>query len=765
MGAGVATTDLQDRLKQFLERLGRSVEIQRPGRLVARHRTALLEEETDFNIIGTSTDRALKRSINIFARHLELPDSGEFPNCFHLDEFLDRTVQADRIADGIFGDSDVNAQREHFVPQHVAIEGDGAIVDSIEYLFDEWLPNEDNRLLSILAPAGYGKTVLTCELAHRLASNYLAAEPGRRPPLPFLVPFGRYRRIASFEGMVLSSLQDKGITDYTAGAFAQLVQQGRIVLILDGFDELLEERPEEARKNLRELIETLDGRGKVIVTARSTFFRTSDDVAGFLEYYLDRDRVSVVEIQPFDKAQRREFVTKRIRDVELSAKALDAIEGDNVVEAMGSPLLLRETVNAFKFADESDGGTIELDESRLQLFRTLEKSVYARERERHNHSFSDVQQRAFLTSLANEMLSANCRGFDWESVRVAALEAVAEDDLPESELNLLADHHFLTVIADSEEVQFNHQVFREYFQADSVVAKSEAGEVAWVRAMLSQRPIPEEVRSFLAELDPDAKLLRAILEDKASVRGGSERFINNLGAVCSSYRNLEQFNRFIEIAPKEAFLNLQVDRLDLSQTDWSGRFLQEVRFENCKLSGASFSDAYVAELWLVNTDVKGADFAGSSIDALNLGGGQWFHGRSDVLFQLQRIGAKTGLEEASVVQDLRIQRREEVIEILRSRLNRFYLAGDSDGSDSRWDTSIQERNFLGGVKPSERRFVKSQLIPAMRSEGVVEQSRAYGLVIYNLVHGAEDDARALMESDELRGRVASVVERVLAKSS
>ncbi len=86
------------------------------------------------------------------------------------------------------------------------------------------------------------------------------------------------------------------------------------MLILDGFDELLEERPEEARRNLRELIETLEGRGKVVITARSTFFRTSEEVADFLEYSLGADLVRVIELQPFDREQRKDFVQRYVSE-------------------------------------------------------------------------------------------------------------------------------------------------------------------------------------------------------------------------------------------------------------------------------------------------------------------------------------------------------------------------------------------------------------------------------------------------------------------
>ena len=135
--------------------------------------------------------------------------------------------------------------------------------------------------------------------------------------------------------MILTSLEQKGITDYHSNAFAYLVSQRRVVLILDGFDELLDERPEEARKNLRELIETLEGRGKVIVTARSTFFRTSDDVADFLENYLDADQVAAVDLEPFDSSQRNAMIARLTPDKTQFNKVVRFVEAEGLPGADG----------------------------------------------------------------------------------------------------------------------------------------------------------------------------------------------------------------------------------------------------------------------------------------------------------------------------------------------------------------------------------------------------------------------------------------------
>ena len=262
-------------------------------------------------------------------------------------DFLDWTVQGDRLCEQILEDPAVKRDLSHFVPQHIAVDGEPQVDDAPRYV-TQWLARRQGGLLVVLAPAGYGKTVLTRVIASRLADAHMKDAHRPREPFPFLVPFGEFRRVASFESMIVTALHSRGVADVMAGAFAHLVQRRRCVLLLDGFDELLEERPEEARKNLRELLETLGPDSRVMVTARSTFFRTSTDVADFLEHGISADDVTIVDLRPFDASQRQELV-QRLTTNQRTISYINTILGvTGVSEAMGSPLLLRETIEALQ---------------------------------------------------------------------------------------------------------------------------------------------------------------------------------------------------------------------------------------------------------------------------------------------------------------------------------------------------------------------------------------------------------------------------------
>ncbi len=749
--------DLTAEVRDFVERLGRVVEEPRPGRLVAKHRTALVEESTDFVILDDPSSKPLKRGINILpVGHLGL-DKEEYPKTYFFDDFLDSTVNAQMLATTLKEDDKIKEKAAGFIPQNLSQGGQVLPTDARQFFSQEWLPDEDRRLLAVLGPAGYGKTVLSSALALNMAEAYITAEDGARPPFPYLIDFGQFRRLASFEAMILTSLEAKGITDYTSSAFAYLVTHRRVVLILDGFDELLEERPEEAQRNLRELIETLGGLGKVLITARSTFFRTSDDVADFLEYYLEPSQVSVVELSPFDTAQRHAFIVARTEDGKEAERIEAFVNSPGLDEAMGSPLLLKETIEALL---EDSEGRLDRPTGRRDLFALLESKAYERERTRQAHLFSNEVQQTFLEELAKELLQDNSPALDKEDVEVYASLYGELADGDDAACAKLVGHHFLTVNDESKDkVRFNHQVFREYFQARALIKACSEGDVDLLLRMLNKRPIPEAVREFCCELDEGAEVPKRLLEiTRASVRP-SERLASNVASVCVSYNNVDLIHELLDAIPAGVPFELEVQSQDLRGLRWSDRYLTSLKLTDVDLRGTVFDGTVIGELILADTNVEGTVVSALTVDSLAVGYGKRVFG-THILVELAGLGADAGLEEGAIPASIAVNRHAELIEMLRRRLKRFYNAGEEGVADSTWDKSISERNLLGGVAPAQAKFMKSQVIPAMLKAGLLERRRMQGQIIYDLSNASEDDARALLEREEVVGVVEATLVRL-----
>lgn len=752
----IALNEIEARLAEYLKKLGLDVEQANRGVLEATRRTSLAQEAFKFKVVEAPPARITRNVTYI------LPDDSPaaldgVDNVYRYSDFLDRTIQADVLCRQILDDDEIQRDRSYFVPQHIDVNGEPQTPDAQRYVL-QWLSGTQGGLLVVLAPAGYGKTVLTRVIAERLADIHVTDSSTPAPPFPFLLPFGEFRRVASFESMILQALHHRGITDVKANAFAHLVQHQRCVLLLDGFDELLEERPEEAQKNLRELIETLHGDSRVMITARSTFFRTSTDVADFLEHGIPAEDVTIVDLRPFDAGQRAELVQKLSPDQTTIRYVNQILELDGVREAMGSPLLLRETIEALK--DSNVRTKLTTKTRRSGLFKVLEASVYERERQRHGHLFSDRVQDRLVERAAEEMLRGNVRGFDRESIDVLALEAAADYgfEAPESDFAQLADHHFFVVDHSSSEVRFNHQVFREYFQAKAIVGACSDGGSMWVTEVLSARPLPEEVARFLAETDRGDNVFTAICRGVGLVTSSGGYLVANLSELCQAFRSRQAVECLFESVDRSVSLDLQLENVDLSGLDLGERMFDRLQLVDCDLQGARFGNAVIRELSTSNCRFRDASFGPGVPESLQIDFGPREFEPIKIQSALRALGV-VGLDFGEKEEEaLELSWRDRAREILVSRLRRF--VSGRVGQAVLWDQSISEQNLFGGLAQVERHTVSQIIVPEMTRQGVLTRHREHNLIVYRLTDAAKDDARALVIGGAEQGRIREVLDAI-----
>ncbi len=278
--------------------------------------------------------------------------------------------------------------------------------------------------------------------------------------------------------------------------------------------------------------------------------------------------------------------------------------------------------------------------------------------------------------------------------------------------------------------------------------------------ILGKRPLPEDVRRFVGDLDLAADLPGMLLENGMISDRPSSALANNVAALLAAYRRRDLLSAFLRVLPTDCPLSFRIQELDLSGSDWRGRYLQGVEFVSCSLDGADFTSAHISELGLIETSVSGARFNGARVDSVALDFSDRAFGQLEVMNALRSRGAETGEQEPEVRRSLAERRREEIVDIVKGRLRRFYVAGRSDTQDSRWDSSILERNLFGGVDPGQMKYVRSKVVPRMLSLNILGRQRAYGDHVYHLSNEAEDDARRLLEDEEVLGMVKGLVDRL-----
>ncbi len=218
-------------------------------------------------------------------------------------------------------------ERHYVVPTAVALDGEGAPTGEQVPLDDyalSWLDRSKTGLLCVLGDFGAGKTTFCRRLGAVLAD-------GERPdaPLPLFVDLRTAGSTAlTIDGLLRHALDQAKLDQSRLDPWRYRLQQGSLVLLVDGFDELLGYTDPARMQGLLEELQQAAIAGRVLVTSRSSYFRSDRDAALALRgrhslsmrsstalwnQLTSRSEVSVtaLEVLPFTDAQIHAYLARR----------------------------------------------------------------------------------------------------------------------------------------------------------------------------------------------------------------------------------------------------------------------------------------------------------------------------------------------------------------------------------------------------------------------------------------------------------------------
>jgi hypothetical protein len=171
------------------------------------------------------------------------------------------------------------------------------------------------KQIAILAWGGFGKTTLLRHVAYQLGKNKQSR--GITRYLPVLLPLRKYRSLLTQEKPddLPTIIEKHHIPDLIAGEQLKmptdwarnLLRQGKMLVMLDGFDEV--------HKSQRPLVARWLN-AQMRSYPKAIFILTARPKAYIEQGVVDKDRLdfhSVLRVKPFDQEQRREFVKKWYR--------------------------------------------------------------------------------------------------------------------------------------------------------------------------------------------------------------------------------------------------------------------------------------------------------------------------------------------------------------------------------------------------------------------------------------------------------------------
>jgi NACHT conflict system protein/NACHT domain-containing protein len=403
------------------------------------------------------------------------------------------------------------------------------------FRMEEILPHTTR--LFVRGEAGSGKTTLLQWLAVRCASGDLPAEDWAGT-VPFFIRLRRYADQAlPTPGQFLSDVGRHIADEMPAGWVHQRLRSGRAAILVDGVDELPEQRREEARRWLRELTATFPA-ARYVVTARP---------AAAPPTWLRDDHFAVAELLPMTPSDVRAFI-HRWHEANRAAQ-VDAVERHeldsyerNLSKAVTTSRALRRLAEnpllcALLCALHRDRRG-QLPRSRMELYEVaLHMLLERRDRERgieQPDGLSRTEKTLLLQDIAYWLVRNGWSDAPSERVatriqaRIASMPQIRAD--AQQIFRHLLERSGLLREPVTGRTSFVHRTFQEYLAAGAAIAADDIGVLA-ENAHLDQWRDVVVMAAGHASLRQREELLSGLIRhDSASQR--RRAYLNLLAMAC-----------------------------------------------------------------------------------------------------------------------------------------------------------------------------------------------------------------------------------------
>ncbi|MBF0284961.1 MAG: hypothetical protein HQL51_10940 [Magnetococcales bacterium] len=342
---------------------------------------------------GNTVKNIFGKDVTILSEDMLLDDLVDFSNYFRK---IKKRVEEDKLPDAAWTIKDI------FTDGRIIEEDDqNQTPRDMERYLRNWLITSEQKQLAILGEYGQGKSTGMLMFAYRLIK-----EKGKR--LPVLIEL-RGRSPSTLPPMELLAAWGSSY-GIQAKALMKLHQAGRLLLILEGFDEMAEASASEARYNhFVSLWQFCYPKAKIIFTGRPNFFLDDKELRNLLgvsRSVAAGPYTHCLDLVPFDFRQMEESLRQADQDVREEIVAL-AKKDQAFLDIVSRPSLLYLVCILWRMPELQDHRE-NLTSAHViglflqHLYRRQEEKV--RDSNRHYMMLSNEERSYFMDGVAAYMV-------------------------------------------------------------------------------------------------------------------------------------------------------------------------------------------------------------------------------------------------------------------------------------------------------------------------------------------------------------------------
>lgn len=517
-----------------------------------------------------------------------------------------------------------------------------------DFLTDWYKSDSDRRWLVVVGEYGTGKTALTRVLHRRWLKAY--AE-GAGTPLPFRIELRDFAKQFDSRGLLHHFLDRNGIGHLPIQFVEAMIAQGRVVLLLDGYDEMAQYlNVRERRACLEALTDLARGGARGIITSRPNYFTEAEELRVFEILYqkldgkelmgeLDRNIIEqeiLVDraldafilkrlerrLRDLSPAQARRLVERHLAEDSAGAAAVNAVldrvfkseDGVGSQSLSGKPVIATYLLEVVEELKQDTGSSDSSILSEWQMYDLILNKLMLRDWKRVP-DLLPYERRSFLQRLALYLTESESKILGEEDFRKLVNESfrnkirqrsVEGTDVAGALFDDLRSSATLTRADDQVQYgwRFSHNTLREFLLVEELL-----GRLASKDPVQRRVPLTDAMRSFVRSMSESKRREHA---GSIAARWHERRAVRGLDQMLSLL--WETFDgKGAGISFREELQKVVGEGLDLSSCTLQG--LTSNRASNFDLSRANAARSEFVECNFEGMIMSGMNLDGAVFDA------------------------------------------------------------------------------------------------------------------------------------------------------